>query len=191
MAEAKAHVVRKRSRWDRARAKKTRPKTPAPKSGWVLAELSRLTNLRPTTVRYYVAKRLIRPSEFRGTVTRYQRRELIRLLSIRRIQSLERTVTLKQIAQRFDELGDAGLEAWLSKQALAPHMRVVLGLPAEPAPPSAETALTAGLPSGAVEVWRRVALLPGLDLMVRADASPVALSAAQRICVEFLGRSSD
>jgi hypothetical protein len=34
--------------------------------------------------------------------------------------------------------------------------------------------------------WQRVCLLPGLELMIAADASPVVLSAARRICEEYV-----
>jgi hypothetical protein len=36
-------MVRKRFPWTRQRSKRSRPKTPAPKMGWVISELSRLT----------------------------------------------------------------------------------------------------------------------------------------------------
>jgi DNA-binding transcriptional MerR regulator len=45
-----------------------------------LGELAELAGLSVTTVRYYVKQRLLRPAEFRGTLTRYQRPELLRLL---------------------------------------------------------------------------------------------------------------
>ena len=94
-------MVRKRDRWTRARDKRSRPKTPAPKAGWLLAELAQLTGLSVTTVRYYVQKRILRPFEFRGTVTRYQRPELLRLLGILRLKT-EDNLTLADKKQRLD-----------------------------------------------------------------------------------------
>ncbi len=64
------HVVRTRGRWTRHRAKRTRPKTPAPKTGWVIAELSTITGLSVGTIGYYTRQKLIAPSEFRGNLTR-------------------------------------------------------------------------------------------------------------------------
>ena len=43
-----------------------RPKTPAPKNGWLLGELARLTELPETTIRYYLQLRIIEPIEIRG-----------------------------------------------------------------------------------------------------------------------------
>jgi DNA-binding transcriptional MerR regulator len=51
-----------------------------------LAELAQLTELSETTIRYYVQQRLIRPIERRGTATRYERRELLRLLGFTRLK---------------------------------------------------------------------------------------------------------
>jgi hypothetical protein len=41
---------------------------------------------------------------------------------------------------------------------------------------------------GAGESWQRIALLPGLELLLRADAKEAARSAAQRICEEYVVR---
>jgi hypothetical protein len=57
------------------------PKTPAPKNGWFLSELARLTELPATTVRYYLQLRVIEPIEIRGTAIRFDRHNFLRSLS--------------------------------------------------------------------------------------------------------------
>jgi hypothetical protein len=49
-------------------------------------------------------------------------------------------------------------------------------------------ALLAGSPSAQLETWQRVRLLPGLELMVRSDASPAVRRAAQSIYDDYVGR---
>ena len=76
--------IRKRSKYDRARHRKRRPRTPAPTEGWVIRELARMTETTVRTLRNYVTAGLITPLELRGTSTRYARRELLRLLAVLR-----------------------------------------------------------------------------------------------------------
>jgi hypothetical protein len=66
--------IRKRSKWDRARDKRRRPRTPAPTAGWLIRELAQMTQTTVRTLRNYVAAGLITPLELRGTSTRYARR---------------------------------------------------------------------------------------------------------------------
>lgn len=190
MKEQKPHVIRKRGWWTRSRAKRGRPKTPAPETGWLLAELAQLTELPITTLRHYVVHRLLHPGEFRGTLTRYQRRELLRLIAIRRLQA-EQKLSLKEIRQKLEELGDAALEEWLRSGPLSPAVASALGIelpasaPLQAVPGSSGAAL---LQADAMQTWHRITLLPGLELMLRSDAKPAAVMAAQRICEEYVVR---
>jgi len=186
--EQKPHRVRKRGWWTRSRAKRGRPKTPAPTTGWLLAELAQLTELPITTVRHYVAHRLVHPGEFRGTLTRYPRRELLRLIAIRRLQA-EQNLSLKEISRKMEELGDASLEEWLRAGPLSTAVATALGIESAP-PPQVQLAPNpaAALPSASIEHWQRITLLPGLELMLRSDAKPAAVMAAQRICEEYVVR---
>ena len=84
-------MVRKRDRYTRLTAKRTRPALPGPTDGWVIAELARIARVPLRTLRYYVQLNLLAPSEFRGTATRYQRRELLRLFGILRLKSEARS----------------------------------------------------------------------------------------------------
>ena len=88
-------MVRKHYWRTRQRQKRTRPKTPAPTNSWPLAELAQLTGLPETTVRYYVANKLIRPIQVRGTATRYGRHDLMLLLGIARLRT-DDTLTLTE-----------------------------------------------------------------------------------------------
>ena len=186
-------MVRKRDPWTRARdIGHRRPKTPAPKTGWLLGELAELTGLSVTTVRYYVKQRLLRPAEFRGTLTRYQRPELLRLLGIVRLKS-EGKSTLAEKQRRLDSMSSGDLEKWLGSGPLAPAAAAALGLPvAMPSAASDPSVLTATITThldlgrAPAEYWQRIALLPGLELLVRTDAPQAARIAARRICDEYV-----
>src|SRR6188768_1816787 len=128
-------MVRKRDRYTRRRAKRGRPKTRAPKTGWLIAELAALSGTPVRTLRYYVEQRLIQPSEFRGTATRYQRRELLRLFATLRLRS-ETRLKLSEIRKRLDVLGERELESWLREQPLPPALVQALAASSTAAPPS-------------------------------------------------------
>jgi DNA-binding transcriptional MerR regulator len=185
-------MVRKRDRYTRARAKRSRPKTPAPKTGWLIAELAALSETPIRTLRYYVEQRLLRPSEFRGTATRYQRRELLRLFAILRLQS-ETKLTLSEIRAQLDALGEPELTAWLLARPLPPTVAALLGTGTTDAATaqgaSGASATTEGaLEHALVETWQRMWLAPGLELLLRSDASPEVRAAAHRICADYLAK---
>jgi DNA-binding transcriptional MerR regulator len=188
--------VRKRDRYTRLRAKRTRPKTPAPKTGWVIAELACIAQVPVRRLRHYVQMDLIQPSEFRGTATRYQRRELLRLLGIQRMRAEH--ASLSKIKHTLQPLSDQELEGWLRTGPLSAEAAAALG-PATQAASAASLALAEGArarPDAAnaglgmdSSTWQRVCLLPGLELMIAANASPAVMRAAQSICDEYLARS--
>ena len=189
-------MVRKRDRYTRARAKRGRPNTPAPKSGWLIAELAGLSATPIRRLRYYVEQRLLRPSEFRGTATRYQRRELLRLFGILRLRS-ETRLTLSEIRQRLDALSEPELESWLLTRALPPAVAALLGAGStDAATAQAASSPSSGAANGSkdavasplIETWQRIALAPGLELMVSSDASPELRGAAHRICADYFGK---
>jgi hypothetical protein len=192
MAAAKpprTRVIRKRHAITRQRAKRSRPKTPAPKEGWLIAELSTLTGVSVRTLRSYVAKDLLRPSEFRGTITRYPRRELLRLLKMLELKSQSRgKVVLAKLMRQVDAISDPGLEAWVARQRLSPELARALGIVAKVAPPVAPDAVASGvIERVAPETWRRIPLLPGLELMLRTDASLAVRHIAQRLYADVVG----
>ncbi len=183
-----------------------RPETPAPTNGWVRSELAQLTGLRESVVHYYINRHIIRPIARRGTVSRYSRRDLMRLLGVMRLKKEDEETTLAQQKQKLDAMSDEQLERWLCEGAVPPAAAAALGFPTtvlsaqgmhQSAPTllaiattsaSAADAATGDIGRTTVEHWQRVALLPGLELMVRSDAQDVARFAAQRICAEFVVR---
>lgn len=184
-----AEWVRKRDRYTRARAKRTRPKTPAPKTGWLIRQLSQLTQVSVRTLRNYVSKGLLTPTELRGTITRYQRRELLRLVLVLRARQGTK-LTLAEIKADLDQLTDAELEARVRAASVPIAIAAALDISAEPAvapDPNDELALEGQPWSSALENWQRVRLLPGLELLLGPDASPAAVRAAHRICSEYVG----
>ena len=177
-------MVRKRDWYTRRRAKRSRPKTPAPKTGWVISELARITEVPVRRLRYYVEHRLITPSEFRGTSTRYQRRELLRVLATVRLQAEART-SLKQIQLKLDTMTTPELEQWLRQRPLPPLAAAALGFTMRPMLP--ETKVLVAKPSS---TWQRLCLMPGLELHISSDADPEVLLAAGRIHQEIVGLAS-
>lgn len=199
-SDEKTTKVRKRDRWTRAFNKRRRPNTPAPKTGWVLAELAQLTELPESTIRYYLNRRLIRPSEFRGTITRYQRRELMRLVAILRWKT-EGELTLAEITRRLNAMTEGELESWLRSGPIPAAASTALGItgtalsiqsPSAPLSVPSSTLATASRSApgrSSLEQWQRIALLPGLDLMLRSDANEAARVVAQRIVEEYASMS--
>ena len=183
--------VRKRSRYTRAREKRTsRPRTPAPTTGWLIRELVQMTDLSVRTLRNYVTRGLLTPTEFRGTATRYQRREVLRLLAIMRARK-ETKLTLDEIKRRLDAPPESELEAWLRTGPLPAPASAALGIVPEPAPRDVDADVdpVRGLErwQPQFDTWQRIRLLPGLELMLGPNASPAALRAAQKIGSEYLG----
>lgn len=180
-------MVRKHYWQTRRRQTKKRPKTPAPKNGWLLAELAKLSNLTETTVRYYVAQRLLRPIEVRGTQTRYDRGQLLLLLGLKRLYG-ESKSTLQAKKKKLDGMGLVELERWLATGPLPTAAAEALGLQNTVAQvPSAATNATeiVDVPS---ERWQRITLLPGMELLWREDAKEPVRYAVRRICDEYLLR---
>jgi len=185
----RTRVTRKRHPYTRARAKRTRPKTPAPTDGWLIAELATLTGVTVRTLRTYVARGLLRPIEFRGTATRYPRRELLRLLKLLHLKSETRgKPLLAKLERQLHAISDPELEAWASRQQWSPALAQALAL--EATPPSRAVPRnpnTKALDRGHPEMWQRISILPDLELMLRSDASRAVRDLAERVCADLLG----
>jgi DNA-binding transcriptional MerR regulator len=139
-------------------------------------------------LRYYLQVGLIQPVELRGNATRYARRELLRLHYILRAKAAPGS-KLKAIKRDLDALGESDLEAWLLRQPVAPNVLEALGLKARSAAPAPLAAFD-GVAALSTEAWQRVRLLPGLELMVSAEASMEVKGIAQQICSLALGSRS-
>jgi len=146
-----------------------------------------MTQVSVRTLRNYVAQGLLTPTEFRGTATRYQRRELLRLLLFMRARR-ETKLTLAAVKQELDLLQDSELEARVRTGPTPVAAAAALGIAAEPEASNLDAKLAPALErwSPQLEMWQRVQLLPGLELLLGPDASPAARRAAQQICSEYL-----
>jgi DNA-binding transcriptional MerR regulator len=179
-------MTRKRNRYTRARDRGRRPKHPAPREGFLVADVARLTNVPVRTLRDYVRRGLLHYSERRGTITRYPRSEVVRLLGALRLKRLNKG-TWVEIKRRLDTMSPLDLEQWLVEQGLAPRVATELGiapLAKVPEPePSARSMLSI---ERANAHWQRTELLPGLELLLSVSASPAVKRAAQRIIDEHV-----
>jgi|GEM_PF-1113316 len=202
-------MTRKRDAWTRARSKHARPKTPAPKHGWLLSELAQLTGLAQSRVRYYVRRQVIHPIELRGTATRYDRRNFLRLLGLMRLKT-EEDSKLTEKLRRLAAMTNQQLEHWLcsgplpeaaaaalglqpvaGRQAVTQSVDPLPGLDAgSPAGPTSATPAGGAFERGRVPIehWHRIALLPGLELMLRVDANEATHFAAREIREQYASK---
>ncbi|HMA93881.1 MAG TPA: MerR family transcriptional regulator, partial [Polyangiaceae bacterium] len=178
----------------RERAKRVRPTSQAPEEGWLLTELAQLTGIPVSTVQYYVRLHLLRPLQFRGTATRYPRRELLTLLGLRQLEA-NRDSTLTERKRRLDKLTEPELENLIDSGSITEQARAALSLESAGLHPLDDKSLRNDpaheLGGDTIETWQRISLLPGLELMLRADAKPVVQAVAQRICSEYSTRDRD
>ena len=194
-------MTRKRNAWTRARdRRRRRPRTPAPVPGWLVSELAALTETPPRTLRYYRELKLLTGLAFRGTSTRYQRVHLLRVLAIQRLKA-ER-VPPAAIRQRLEGMSEDDLIAFVSERGVTRPVAEALELPApanaalaylEPDLTHAPFRAVSGEsppPQGeavAREGWRDLRLLPGLELRVAGDASPLAHRLVREIYEHYVG----
>jgi DNA-binding transcriptional MerR regulator len=135
-------------------------------------ELCERSGVGPRTLRLYFAKGLLDKPVFRGARTTYDEGHLLRVLAIRRL--------IHEKGYGFD-----GVRAELKKKS-DEEIRAMLAPPARAAAASAGAA--AGGPWLDAERWERDALLPGLELSLRADASPAVRRLASEISTQYRGR---
>jgi len=181
-------MVRKRTPYTRARDRRRRPKHPAPRDGFLLSDVARLTNVPVRTLRDYVRRGLLHYSERRGTVTRYPRNEVLRLLGAIRLKS-QTKAKWAAVKGQLDTFSAPELERWLVEQGLRPEIAVELGIaPLAVSVAPRPEALDAHSTERAVTLWQRTELLPGLELLLDARADAAAREAAQRIIDELARR---
>lgn len=141
-------MVRKHYPWTRARMKRSRPKTPAPKTGLLMADLARITGMPVRRLRDYVFRDLIQPIERRGTATRYHRSQLVRVMAIKRMRA-ESELELAEIRRRMDAMGENELEAWILTGPLPAAVLEALGRSPAATHPTSAPLTGAGAPSRA------------------------------------------
>jgi DNA-binding transcriptional MerR regulator len=174
----------------------------SPKDRWKLADLAAEAGVSPRTVRYYVQRGLLPPPTFRGPDTSYGREHLLRLKAIRRLQA--RYLPLDEIQRELAGLGEEELERLADGKHGGPGAREPEAgpdravpsahpppdpsagrvpvprpqpprAPAPPAPPASPT------PGAEGRAYRRIELLPGLELHLGADADERTVRWAERI----------
>jgi DNA-binding transcriptional MerR regulator len=137
------------------------PTPPVVPPGYSAIELARAAGISPSTIKHWIASGLMDKPEFRARRTTYGREHLVRALAIKKLR--EHNVLLPEIKRRLAKIP---LEE-LAKEVLPP----------EPPPPAPRDAPAADIG----QAWRRVELLPGLELHVRADAGAVVHRLAEEI----------
>jgi DNA-binding transcriptional MerR regulator len=149
----------------------------APKTGWSLRELAALAGVSPRTVRLYLHHQLLPRPAFKGSATRYQRRQLLWLCAIRQLRQTEK-LELKAIRTRLNALSAPELEAFVAKQRTGGELAAALGVH----PPAPAIAAISAPSSGArTPRWSRIELALGLELHLREDASASVLELAERL----------
>lgn len=178
-------------------SRRNRDRKPPPKQGVTMVELAQLSGVAAVTIKTYIHRGLLGRVKFYGSATRYPRGHLVRLLAIRfcRAQGMRQ---LDEIRRKLDAWAPADMEHWILEHPLAPTTLAALGYPVAAAQgsdsatspaanldvsPMNTVAATSGiLPT---ESWRRVMLMPGLELQVRTDAGAVVQSVAERLVANF------
>ena len=86
-----------------------------------LADLARMADVTPRTIRYYVAQGLLPSPDAAGPATRYSDEHLARLRLIRRMQRDH--LPLAEIRERLEQMGDAEVVKTLAAMGSQPPGR--------------------------------------------------------------------
>jgi DNA-binding transcriptional MerR regulator len=135
------------------------PTPPVAPRGYTSAELARAAGISPHTLKHWIAEGLMEKPPFRARRTTYGREHLVRALAIKKLR--DHHFLLADIKRKL---------AAIPLEELAREV-----LPPEPPPAKEAAAREIG------QAWRRVELLPGLELFVRADAGAVVHRLAAEI----------
>lgn len=182
--------------------RRQRSRKPPPTAGFLMAELSRASGTSPVTIKAYVRRGLLARVTFYGNATRYPREHLVRLLAITCLKA-QGLRSLDEVRRRLDAWSPAETERWvlefplgavalaalgydekkasLADKSKAANTSVPRGNAASASHQRAE-ALGATLPS---ESWRRIVLLPGLELHLKHDAAAVSVKLAERMLATY------
>ena len=146
--------------------------------------LAEATGYTPRGIQYYVGRGLLASPGLHGPATRYGEDARVRLRAARKLR-LERHLRLAEIRRIFASSSPAEL---LRLAGLEP------AAPAAPAVPAVDLASAA--PGGRLGPYRpaaagrasceHLAICPGVELVVRADADPEALRVAREILATYV-----
>jgi hypothetical protein len=114
---------------------------------------------------------------------------LLRLLKMLELKSKCRgRVVLEKLVQQVDALLEPALDAWVATQPLSPELARALGVEAKVDSALAQPAVAAAELEGVeFDTWRRIPLLPGLELMLRSDVSRAVKDIARRLHLDVVG----
>jgi DNA-binding transcriptional MerR regulator len=165
-----------------------------------LRQLAQLAGIAPSTLRVYLQRDVLPRPPFKGSATRYERRQLLWLCAIRHLLATER-LTLAAIRTRLNALSAPELEAYAIQHAPSGKLADALGS----ASPAASVGPVSPALAGRVDAWgdhvgkggsaashlpgwRRVELALGVELHVRDDAG-VDVQELARACALYARRS--
>jgi DNA-binding transcriptional MerR regulator len=144
-----------------------------------MSDLVAATGATPRAVRFYVERGLLPKAEGRGTGLIYTEEHVLRLRAVRHFRA--QRLTVAQIRARLASLSPAELARLGAPPspsgASPPATSGTATSKTQPAPSSSGDAAR----SWPAERWERLALLPGLELHVRADAGPLVRRLAEEI----------
>jgi DNA-binding transcriptional MerR regulator len=146
-----------------------------------LEELARAAGTSPRTVRYYVQRGLIPAPAFRGKDTAYGREHLVRLRAIRQLQ--QAFFPLEAIAVELERKSLEELEK-IADGSVPVRVQVRQSETVEEARQSSTGGPSKGRVFQSSSAWRRMEIMPGLELFLADDASDDAKRAAERIVRE-------
>lgn len=169
--------------------RRNRKRVPPPTEGFLIEELALLSGFAGVTIKGYIRRGLLARVKFYGNATRYSRSHLLRLLVIRFLR-FGSTHKLDEVRRRLDQMSEADMERWIVTFPI--HATVLTALGLKPTPKAdadavqtqTTSALVTALPN---EAWRKVVLMPGLELQLRSDAPPMTVNMAERLLNAFAG----
>jgi len=143
------------------------PKKPPPEAaGYTIDAIAKAAGLTVRSARYYFAEDIVQRPTPRGPATRYTDDQLLRLRAVKRLRF--DGLRLPAIRQRLRTMSSEEVRAYVDPPAPAPE-----------AAPAEDTSM---------ERWERATLLPGLELLVRADAGPLVQRMAREIVAAYRAR---
>jgi DNA-binding transcriptional MerR regulator len=180
-------MVRKRAAWERFRDRfRRRRRTKPPAEGFLINDVARLSGVTVRTIRAMVERKLLAQPTFYGTKTRYSRDFVIRVLVVRALR--EKRLRGDAFDRAYRAMAAAELEALASATA-SPEAAVALKLH------KPETATADATPKEPWQVatesgaWKyTVQVLPGLEIVIAKDASPLARRLARQFIADCVGK---
>ena len=139
------------------------PKAPEART-YTLSEIIARAGITLRTARHYLSTGVVPRPRARGRGTVYTDEHLWRILAVRKLR-----------------LEGEGLDAIKARLATMP-LDAVRALVE---PPTATVAPSTTLSDISLERWERATLLPGLELLVRADAGPLVARIAREIVANY------